>query len=46
MCGGTHVSPWDILPRSYIGQWDGIDTELTCAMVHMGVPGIFYLRPT
>ena len=22
MCGGTHGSPWDILPTSYIGQWD------------------------
>ena len=23
---GTHGSPWDILPPSYIGQWDRIDT--------------------
>ena len=48
MHGGIHVrgSSWDILPTSYVGQWDRIDTYvhvgLTCVVVHMGVPGISY----
>ena len=45
MCGGTHGSPWDILPTFCIEQWDRIDIEFTCAVVQMGVPGIFYLCP-
>ena len=28
MCDGTHGSPRDILPMSYIGQWDRIDTRI------------------
>ena len=35
MCGGTHGSPWDIPPMSYIGQWDGIDTWIgMCGGTH------------
>ena len=44
MCGGTHGSPWDNLPTSYSGQWNRIDIGLTCAMVHMGVAGISYIK--
>ena len=44
MCGGTHGSPWDILPTSYLGQSERIDTGLTCVVVHMGVTGIFYVE--
>ena len=43
MFAGTHRCPWDILRRT-VG-WDR-HIGLTCAMVHMGVPGISYLCPS
>ena len=42
MCGGTHGSPWFILNRT-VGRVRHIG--LTCFVVHMEVPGKFYLRP-
>ena len=46
MCGGTHGSPWDILPTYVLHRTVGQDRHigLTCVVVHMGVPGISYLR--
>ena len=43
MYSGKHGSHWVILPTSYLGQWDRIDIEFTCAVVHMGAPRISYI---
>ena len=39
---GTHGNPWDVLPMSHVGQYERIDVQ---GVVHMGIPGMFYLCP-